>query len=265
MPFTLSHVVVALPLRRFGSVAGAVAVGAMAPDLPLFFRIVPYGFTHRLDMVLMTTLLALGLLLVWRLLIRPAIGELSPTWLAERFPSTWQQSPARTLTETFGGARGVGAIVTLGALLAGVLTHIAWDAFTHADRFGSDLFPVLGDDLLGSPVYGWLQNMSTLVGLVILVWFCTRWVRSTVRRPVVRLLGAGVRWAWWLLLPVLLIAAYVGTALQPFAAGLNVEQTAYLALPSALAVWVVTGLALCAVIALSRWLRGRFARPERSD
>lgn len=257
MPFTLSHVVVALPLRRYTGVAGAVAIGAMAPDLPLFFRIVPYGMTHRLDALAFTTAIALLLLLSWRLLIRPAIGELSPRWLAERLPAAWVQPATRTLQETFVASRG---LATIAALVGGVLTHIAWDAFTHADRFGEDLFPILGEELLGSPVYGWLQNLSTLFGLAIVAVFVVRWVRTTVRRPVQRLFADGVRWVWWLMLPTMLIAAYVGTATQPFAVELNVEQVAYLSLPRAVSVWVVAGVGLCAVVLLSRLLRGRFAR-----
>ena len=50
MPFTPSHAVVALPFLRTPLVSAAIAVGAMAPDLPLFLRGMPlhYGLTHSL-------------------------------------------------------------------------------------------------------------------------------------------------------------------------------------------------------------------------
>ena len=50
MPFTPSHAVVALPFLRTPLVPAAIAVGAMAPDLPLFLRGMPlhYGLTHSL-------------------------------------------------------------------------------------------------------------------------------------------------------------------------------------------------------------------------
>lgn len=38
MPFTPSHAIVALPFVRSPLAPAAVAVGAMAPDLPLFTR-----------------------------------------------------------------------------------------------------------------------------------------------------------------------------------------------------------------------------------
>ena len=35
----------------------------------------------------------------------------------------------------------------------GALTHVVWDAFTHLDRWGMRLFPVLGREVVGSPLY----------------------------------------------------------------------------------------------------------------
>ena len=91
MPFTPSHAVVALPFVGTRLVPAAIAVGAMAPDLPLFVRSSPLGYarTHDLAWLPATVLLALVLLLVWRSILRPASRELAPRWLA-------------------GGSRGVG-------------------------------------------------------------------------------------------------------------------------------------------------------------
>ena len=41
MPLTPSHAVVALPFVRTPLLPAAIAVGAMAPDLPLFLRDTP--------------------------------------------------------------------------------------------------------------------------------------------------------------------------------------------------------------------------------
>ena len=50
MPFTPSHAVVALPFLRTPLLPAAIAIGAMAPDFPLFVRGLPlhYGLTHSL-------------------------------------------------------------------------------------------------------------------------------------------------------------------------------------------------------------------------
>ena len=79
MPFTPSHAVVALPFVRTPLIPAAIAVGSMAPDLPLFVRGLPlgYGQTHDLAWIPATLVLALALLLVWRCILRPASRELA--------------------------------------------------------------------------------------------------------------------------------------------------------------------------------------------
>jgi hypothetical protein len=42
----------------------------------------------------------------------------------------------------------------------GALTHVVWDAFTHFDRWGMRVFPVLGETIAGSPLYWYLQYGS---------------------------------------------------------------------------------------------------------
>ena len=91
MPFTPSHAVIALPFVRTPLVPAAIAVGAMAPDIPLFLRGMPlhYGLTHSLAWLPLTVAVALVLLLIWRCVLRPAVRELSPRRLADRLPSAW--------------------------------------------------------------------------------------------------------------------------------------------------------------------------------
>src|SRR6188474_3890687 len=102
MPFTASHAVVALPFIRTPLIPAAIAVGSMAPDLPLFVRGLPlhYGRTHDLAWLSATLVLALALLLVWRCVLRPASRELSPTWLASRLPRGWDRGAAGALRDT---------------------------------------------------------------------------------------------------------------------------------------------------------------------
>ena len=104
MPFTPSHAVVALPFVRTPLVPAAIAVGSMAPDLPLFVRGLPlhYGRTHDLSWLPATLLLALALLLVWRCVLRPASRELSPTWLARRLPRDWDRGAVGALDAALG-------------------------------------------------------------------------------------------------------------------------------------------------------------------
>ena len=90
MPFTPSHAVVALPFIRTPLVPAAIAIGAMAPDLPLFVRGLPlhYGRTHDLgvasgdDPARARAARSCG-----AASLRPAARELSPPWLAARLPA----------------------------------------------------------------------------------------------------------------------------------------------------------------------------------
>jgi hypothetical protein len=93
VPFTPSHAVVALPFIRTPLVPAAIAIGAMAPDLPLFVRGVGlnYSFTHTFANVVWTAVLAFVLFVVWRAVLRPAVPELSPRWLAARLPEDWDE------------------------------------------------------------------------------------------------------------------------------------------------------------------------------
>ena len=102
MPFTPSHAVVALPFVRTPLLPAAIAVGAMTPDLPLFLRSTPLSYQATHTNVLLSTVLAAGLLALWYALLRPAGRELSPDALARRLPPEWDATGAavwRTIGE----------------------------------------------------------------------------------------------------------------------------------------------------------------------
>ncbi|MGN8027575.1 DUF4184 family protein [Microbacterium sp. 22242] len=181
MPFTPSHAIVALPFVRTPVVPAAIAVGAMTPDLPLFTRglVVDYGVTHDLRWLPATTLLALALLLVWRLLLRPACRILAPRFLGARLPAEWDRRTPAAISETFPSPRG--SLLLLIALALGIVSHILWDAFTHEGRFGSTLIPALAGEWGPLPGYRWLQYASGVGGVVVLGIAGAVWVRG--RRP----------------------------------------------------------------------------------
>jgi hypothetical protein len=89
VPFTPAHAVVAIPFVRTPLVPAAIAVGAMTPDAPLFFRVgIDYWVTHDwLGAVLVDVPLGFALLLIWRVVLRPATPQLTPSWFARRWPA----------------------------------------------------------------------------------------------------------------------------------------------------------------------------------
>ena len=149
MPFTPSHAVVALPFVRTPLVPAAIAIGAMAPDLPLFVRGLPlhYGLTHDFAWLPVTVVLALVLLLVWRCVLRPAARELSPR-MAGRAAAAGvgcgrRRRAARDVRDRAvrepaarGAWRGRGMLLLVVSLAIGIVSHIVWDLFTHEGRWG---------------------------------------------------------------------------------------------------------------------------------
>lgn len=275
MPFTPSHAVVALPFLRTPLVPAAIAVGAMTPDLPLFIRVFPvaYGRTHDLVWLPVTILIALGLLLVWRCVVRPAARELSPAHVAARLPEEWDRGSAAAVRETFaarpaqrGGraAPWVVVVLLITSLGLGVLSHIVWDLFTHEGRWGVAAFPVLDERWGALDGYKWLQHGSSIIGLAVIAVWALLWLRRRdAAASLVRVAPQWVRWAWWLSLPLVLAAAWLwAIALHgPVGVTLTVQEMAYRAFPPAVGVWGIATMALCVGIQFARAARVRRVQP----
>jgi len=271
MPFTPSHAVVALPFVRTPLVPAAIAIGAMAPDLPLFARGLPlhaagvsYGRTHDLAWLPATILLALALLLVWRCALRPAARELSPRWLAARLPGEWDRGAAGAARDTLAitAVREPGRpqrwlvswggmLLLVASLAIGVVSHIVWDLFTHEARWGVEALPVLDEQwgpLLG---YKWLQHGSSVIGLAIIGIWMLVWLRRRDAATVVRrVLPAWVRWTWWLSLPAFLVGAWIWGIVThgPLSPDFTIAHLAYRVLPPACALWGAVTLALALLV-----------------
>lgn len=255
MPFTPSHAVVALPFLRTRLVPAAIAIGAMTPDLPLFVRgtLLSYGHTHDLAWIVPTAVVALVLLLVWRALLRPAVRELSPRWLASRLPVSWDGGARAAWRETFSGG-WIGALLLAASLPLGVLSHIAWDAFTHEGRGGLLLWPALAEPWGPMLGFKWLQHGSSAFGLIVIAVWAALWLRRRVAVPVDRVTPPVVRVVWWLSLPAVLAIAWVGglAVFGGLTATFTVAHLAYRVLPPACAVWGAMTLVLCLVVAARR-------------
>jgi hypothetical protein len=273
VPFTPSHAVVALPFVRTPLVPAAIAVGAMTPDLPLFVRVgfPTYAGTHTPALLPATVMLALLLLLVWRCVLRPAVRELAPLALATRLPEAWDGGARAGMSETFGVRAGrvrVRAVVVLLLSLAiGVATHIVWDAFTHEGRWGVALLP--GLERAWGPLDGfrWLQHGSSVLGLGVLAVSGVVWLRRHTAGPVARILPTAVRAVWWVSLPTMLAAAWVGgwIILGPFDDAFTPAHLGYRVLPPACAAWgaATVGLAVFVQVRRAAESRGSRARHAR--
>lgn len=263
MPFTPSHAIVALPFIRTPLVPAAIAIGAMTPDLPLFVRGVGlnYTFTHTSGNIVWTALLAFVLFLLWRVVLRPAVPELTPLRLARRLPADWTDNGLTAAGRAVGVGMGRAYPVLLAvSLILGVLSHILWDLFTHEGRWGVGLIPAL--DQMWGPLLGykWLQYGSSVLGLAgIGIWALLRLRSSPVRQSATQRTPTVLRVVWWSSLPAILVAAWgIGVAVYgPFTDEFTVQHLAYRVLPPACALWGAITMVLC--VALSVW-----SRPQRA-
>jgi hypothetical protein len=209
MPFTISHAAAVLPFTRplaRWRLLSATVIGSMVPDfgwfLPWPWR--PARFeTHSLD-ALLTFCLPVGLASYWlfQLLIRRPMLELLPPGAYERW--RWSEAPAdyRSVMQWLWAACG---------LLAGAITHLVWDAFTHEGGRGVRMLPFLEEPVAhieGHTLRGLqlMQDLNSLIGLIVVVLVVAYGLRpgKAGDRALPRRLRAPERYAW--------VAAYLATA-----------------------------------------------------
>jgi hypothetical protein len=181
MPFTASHAAVAAPLARCGLIPSAVAVGAMAPDFEYFLRLsLVSRWGHAWPgMLLFTWPCSLAALWLFHAILkRPLLAFLPPGHRRRLLPYAGPFA--------FGPPRRF--LLILLSLLAGILTHVFLDAFTHVhgpvvERVALLRMSVAVTPHLAPPAYWLLQCAASVVGLLLLGIQHTRWRRPGLPVP----------------------------------------------------------------------------------
>jgi len=215
MPFTISHAAVVLPFARLLArwrLLSAVVIGAMVPDFGLFFPWRVHRFETHSVTALLTFCLPVGMVTYWvfQYVVKTPMLEVLPDGAYARWRPFSSPADIQGLRQWILAAFGV---------LAGAVTHLIWDAFTHENARGIRLIPWLEDpvvDIGTHHVAGvqLMQDVSSLLGLVIvigLVWYglrrgretsvLSRPLRPAERRAWVGIYVAaavGLSAAWWL-------------------------------------------------------------------
>ncbi|MFE9018164.1 DUF4184 family protein [Streptomyces sp. NPDC007808] len=202
MPFTLSHAAAVLPAVRTDGTGRAALVpavlvaGSLSPDMTYYaasvlpeamaFGDVTHSFTGVFTVDVLVTWALVGL---WLLLREPVVALL-PVRRQARVATLLRCGTPRARIRPALAARWY-----LSAAL-GALTHVVWDAFTHLDRWGMRLFPVLGEKVAGSPLYWYLQyGGSAVAAAVIAVFVVVALRRTPAAEPVgVPVLSVRDRW-----------------------------------------------------------------------
>ncbi|MFJ5258997.1 DUF4184 family protein [Streptomyces sp. NPDC088387] len=188
MPFTLSHAAAVLPAVRAdgtgrGPLVPAVLVaGSFAPDMTYYAASVLSGamefgdVTHSFAGVFtVDVLIAWALVGLW-LLVREPLVALLPRARQNRVATLLRCGAPRARVRPSTAARWAARWYV--SAVVGSLTHVVWDAFTHLDRWGMRVFPVLGREVAGSPLYWYLQYGGSAVAAVVIAVFVVHALRG---------------------------------------------------------------------------------------
>jgi Domain of unknown function (DUF4184) len=210
MPFTVAHTITAVPLRRLlgkRAVPSALVIGAMVPD---FRHLIP-GLdalgTHTLAALLWFALpVGLATYLLFHAMLREPALALLPVAIRRRM--------GRFIRPAAGEPRP-GLVGVALCLIIGAVSHLAWDELTHrgtvVEHFSGFFYTILWHRRRHCLyVYTLIQYGSSVVGLVLLVAWCRRWL---ARQPVDESIGPAGTAAERALGVVLVLGAPVVTLL----------------------------------------------------
>jgi len=183
MPFTISHAAVVLPFARLLNrlrMLSAMVIGAMVPD---FAFLLPWQVarvqSHSI-VGLFAFCLPVGLASYWlfEYVVKPAAWEVLPD------AAHWR---SRELARPDPILRPAQWLIAAVGILAGAVTHLVWDAFTHPGARGARLFPALEDplDIAGRPMPAFqiAQHASSVLGLALVIYLLWRDMRPAAGVP----------------------------------------------------------------------------------
>ncbi len=178
MPFTLAHAAAALPLRRIlrgNAVFPLLVIGCFVPDIPYFLpEPLARINAHQLPgLVIFGVPCGWAIFLLWQMVLLEPSAALLPRRLADLLLAS---SAAQT-----GATRWWPGTLSL---LAGSLSHIVWDAFTHKRGLAVHAWPALAQPIVHVgwytlPSYFILQHVSTAIGMLYLATH----IRHRLREP----------------------------------------------------------------------------------
>jgi hypothetical protein len=177
MPLTTSHPAAAIPLARLNLDLSALVIGSMTPDLVYFIPgCLPLSdFSHTIiGIIVLGIPMGLAALAIFEYLIKFPALTLMPAAHQRRLYS---------VTGAYSFFPAARFLRIAASVLAGAVTHIAWDSFTHLDGWVVRRIPALQSTafvLFGSnvQVYKILQHGSTLLGIFVLLYWYIGWYRK---------------------------------------------------------------------------------------
>jgi len=214
MPCTFSHPLAVIPLycvfRRHLNLT-ALVIGSMSPDFAYYvslFSIATFAHTTAgtLIVCLPTGLMALAIFLKVR---QPICFLLPQPHRSALWPLT--RDPSFVTPRSF--------LAASVSVLVGAWTHTVWDSFTHAAAWPVQRLPLLREPIFwvgNVELHGYyvLQQISSLVGAVVLAGFYLHWLRQ---QPKLYSRSTSVQSESWRYLLIGLMAVFAVGCATPFA------------------------------------------------
>jgi len=170
MPNPIAHPAVSIPFTKAGMVFSALVIGSLAPDFGYFIPLPSPLFMYTAaGLILFDVPMGFVLLWLFHTLVKWPLLSLLPEPMQRRLFKHAQGF-------TFGPPKRFGIILL--SLLVGSLTHVIWDSFTHVYGWMTEHFAYLSTTIGGTPIYTILQNLSSLIGILVLLYWFIRWLRT---------------------------------------------------------------------------------------
>ncbi|WPR72488.1 DUF4184 family protein [Flavobacterium sp. NG2] len=186
MPFTFSHAAVVLPyLKNKKLSATALIAGTMSPDFEYFFRMkMQSQISHTFIGIFILDLpLALMVMFLFHQIIKRSLIQNLPAFFQKRM---YELANSNWLTYFKNNA-----FIVFYSFILGTLTHILWDSITHWDGFLVQRSTFLSSSLYGIPLYSLAQHLSSLIGMICILYFFYRLPESKEDTHL-------INWKYWL-------------------------------------------------------------------
>lgn len=167
MPNPIAHPAASIPFTRVGLVFSALVAGSISPDFGYFIFMPGNFFMYTIPgLLLFNVPVAFVLLVLFHVFAKWPLLSLLPINLQRRLFKHAQGF-------SFGPPKRL--LLILLSLLVGSITHVILDSFTHSFGWVVEHFPVIRIYIAGMPLYRVLQELGTLIGIALLLYWFLRW------------------------------------------------------------------------------------------
>jgi hypothetical protein len=166
MPFTLAHPLAVFPFRKTRLDMTSLVIGSMAPDFDYIIHTqTGTMLSHSLSGIIYYCLpITMGIAFLWHFIIKISLASALPKPLVRKY-SDW-------LSNSWECTSFIHFLVILVSAVIGIITHLAWDSFTHISGYFVQNIPFLTKTTIiyNLPVYKILQYGCGIVGGILVLF-----------------------------------------------------------------------------------------------